>query len=233
MRTILLTVLSTLWIATAHADIQDIFPNLVETQSIGDSTSVGIDPSLLTFSYGADVTVYFISEGAGYKNSLGWYDASTDPTLAENRNLIWNNASGAGNGLAGGGTLNSGDSVDLGTFEAGSSLGFYLAADGANKSNPYYYFTDIGFNPDGIEHVVAGLLPEEGLLAIGFEDLFGGGDMDYNDLIIAIDIGVENALQIAAAAPEPEIWLMILIGLLGLYLKNQQALLINKEPCVS
>jgi len=217
----LLLILPALSTQASLAAVTDIFPDLAETQSITDSTTVGIDPSALTLTADATVTVYFISEGAGYQNSFGWYDASTDPTSADNRNTVWANASGTGEGLAGGGSLDSGTAVEIGTFEAGTELGFFLVANGNQNPDGYIYTTDANYNPDGLAHLFAGLLPEEGLLAIGFEDLYGGGDNDFNDLIIAIDIGVENALAIAAAAPEPEVILLLILGLAFLKLRER------------
>ena len=52
-------------------------------------------------------------------------------------------------------------------------------------------------------------------LVIGVEDLYGGGDEDYNDLVFAVDIGYENiASLIAATVPLPAGG-FALIGLLG------------------
>jgi hypothetical protein len=215
----------------AVTEISDIFPVLAEYQSIPDSTRLGIDPAKLTLSHDAVVTVYFISEGAGYKNTFGWYNAAEDPTDYDNRNLIWANASGTGDGLAGGGDLDVGSSFTLGKLPAGTQLGFYLSANGyytqqaldaatsetvqqvyEDRLTQRTYYTNDALNPDGISHVVAGLLPDRGLLAIGWEDLYGGGDRDYNDLIVAIDIGVDNAKEIAAGAPEPAEWALLFAG---------------------
>lgn len=202
---------------TSHAEeeqqpLPDLFQSLTESQSISDSTTLGIDPANLFLSEDATVTVYFLGEGAGYKNSFGWYDASTDPTIETNRNMIWRNASGTGPGLAGGGNLDLGDSVVLGELPAGTELGFFVTANGYRNPNNPTFFTDISKNPDGIEHVIAGATGEDGLLALGFEDLWGGGDRDYNDLMIAIDIGLENVVQVVAAAPEPEVWMLIIVS---------------------
>ncbi len=205
---------------TAYAEaapLPDLFTTLSESQSIGDSTSLGIDPGQLFLTQDAVVTVYFLGEGAGYKNSLGWYDATTDPTVAANRNIIWRNASGNGRGLAGGGDLAVGDSVSLGELPADTELGFFLIANGYNNPNNPIYYTEGEYNGDGIEHVIAGATGEDGLLALGFEDLWGGGDQDYNDLMIAIDIGLDNVIEVVAAAPEPEVWLLILIALAIVY----------------
>jgi hypothetical protein len=39
-------------------------------------------------------------------------------------------------------------------------------------------------------------------LVLGFEDLFGGGDRDFNDLLFVVDIGGINVAELTAT-PEP------------------------------
>ena len=60
-------------------------------------------------------------------------------------------------------------------------------------------------NADGEQHAVTGLNTVTGTLMIGFEDLFGGGDSDFNDLMISVDIGADNARELDPAAVAPEI----------------------------
>src|SRR3546814_8421240 len=45
-------------------------------------------------------------------------------------------------------------------------------------------------NADGQEHVVSGV--EDGSLVLGFEDLQDGGDKDFNDVMLSLDIGPAN-----------------------------------------
>jgi|GEM_PF-954920 len=49
-------------------------------------------------------------------------------------------------------------------------------------------------NPDNYEHVVGRALSVSGELLIGFEDLRGGGDNDYDDTVIRVDLGFDNIL---------------------------------------
>jgi hypothetical protein len=60
--------------------------------------------------------------------------------------------------------------------------GTIAAAASGYKLNTYTAF--IGANPDKTEHIR--LLGDN---TFGFEDMFGGGDRDYNDLIIKATIG--------------------------------------------
>ncbi len=79
----------------------------------------------------------------------------------------------------------------------GTLLAPYIIADGTvdeflteNSGNqqgqgPLAYFAYLGANPDGVDHVR--LLGDN---TFGFEDLFGGGDRDFNDMVFKVDIVV-------------------------------------------
>lgn len=82
----------------------------------------------------------FVWEGAGYRNSLGWFtyteDTSGSVTVTD-ANLIWEDAS-----LPSVGTLEQGDLVALKdkdgndkSFEEGEQVGFFVVADGYNRSD--------------------------------------------------------------------------------------------------
>lgn len=62
-------------------------------------------------------------------------------------------------------------------------------------------------NPDGINHVVsfAYAMKDSPYLILGFEDLYGGGDRDFNDLLFAVDIGAINVAALTGT-PEPGTW---------------------------
>lgn len=78
---------------------------------------------------------------------------------------------------------------------SGVLLAPYIIADGTmaefvanNPTNQaggqtFAYFTFLGANPDGVDH--ARLLGDN---LFGFEDWFGGGDRDYNDIVVQFDI---------------------------------------------
>jgi hypothetical protein len=65
-------------------------------------------------------------------------------------------------------------------------------------------------NPDGIVHAVVNYGDNQTAI-IGFEDLFGGGDLDYNDALIK----VTGKLGLAQV-PEPSTMLLLGSGLFGL-----------------
>jgi len=201
--------------------------NLSESRAIPDASALSLDPNSLFLSTESEVRVYFVTEGAGYHNTLGFDNA-------ENSTLIFPDASTADLGyefsVGEDGTIQPstdakrsasapvapGDFVDLGVLEGGTSLDFFLLANGA-RGGTTSFSTELEDNPDGIEHVVAYALPGSPFLLIGFEDLWGGGDQDYNDLVFALDIGERNVRALGGAEPGT---LAILLGLLAVLRKR-------------
>jgi LruC domain-containing protein len=151
--------------------------------------------STLNVTATADVWVTFVAEGAGNLNSLAYYTypTSTPPTSAadiKTATLVFPNASGLGSG----GGLQAGNKVKLGTFSAGTSIGFILLGNawtgsGVDVTSPKYYSTD-ALNPETTaslqKHTVVLYDSADNLTLIGFEDLnrqTGGSDNDFNDLV--------------------------------------------------
>jgi hypothetical protein len=191
--------------------------NLGEYKSINAklAASISVDPSKLVLSNNSTARVYFLGEGAAFLNTLGISTTGGGP-LSEDAALIFPNASSPV-GLAGSGKLIRtsnepllpGDFVDLGTFKAGTALDFFLIANGATGGKDFFS-TNISLNVDGLVHAVS--LAENGsaYLVIGFEDIKGGGDRDYNDLVFAVEIGKANVASLGA--PEPSLAVGALLG---------------------
>ena len=225
------------------------FPDVAERQSLEADEINGIEPQLLAMPSADPVTVTFISEGAGYKNTLGWYTIGANGEIGEAK-LVWDNASAQGSG---GALVPGQSSVVLDGLEAGQQIGFFVVANGFNANGgfdgldlaagtlefrdatdgpatvfdaaPTLHFVPgdggepvqlngsifhtttgpdtVDLNPDGIEHVVSGT--HDGALRIGFEDLTGGGDLDFQDLIVSLDIPVPEVTRLAAAAVDPSL----------------------------
>jgi hypothetical protein len=55
--------------------------------------------------------------------------------------------------------------------------------DGNSSNDPAVYFPFLGANADGVDHIR--LLGDN---TFGFEDLSGGGDRDYNDVIVRVSV---------------------------------------------
>lgn len=74
-----------------------------------------------------------------------------------------------------------------GTFEGGSIIAPFMITDGtfndALNDDAEVYFAYQGANTDNFDHIR--LIDDN---TFGFEDLLNGGDQDYNDLIVKIDL---------------------------------------------
>lgn len=164
----------------------------------------------------ADLWVTFVSEGAGYFNSLGYYTypTSTPPTSQEDIKIIkiiFPNASLAGSG----GAMVSGDKLYLGRFEPGTSVGFVLLQDGFNenkgkveeKANKWYtsdFLNEAESKESMKRHAVQLYDDVNKLFLTGFEDLtrsFGGSDEDFNDLVFYTSASLSDAISTANVAP--------------------------------
>jgi hypothetical protein len=76
-----------------------------------------------------------------------------------------------------------GSEVDLGAFTDGDELVFAIYV----RDTGFWYYTGDGSrNPDGLVHAAVTDLGG-GSFLVGFEDLFGGGDQDYDDVSVVID----------------------------------------------
>ena len=58
-------------------------------------------------------------------------------------------------------------------------------------------------------------------LVMSFEDMAGGGDRDYNDVVFAVDIGAINVKRLLST-PEPASWaLAISLGAVALFWRRR------------
>ena len=93
----------------------------------------------ISFTKDADVWVTFVSEGAGYRNAVGYfiYDTANPPVKVADvkEQVLFTNASASGSG----GSLDPAgakyqNTVKLPTLHAGQSLGFFIASDAYSES---------------------------------------------------------------------------------------------------
>ncbi|MEH1825645.1 MAG: DUF4114 domain-containing protein [Nostoc sp.] len=211
------------------------FQQFVQAESVAlpNSGQFKLDPSKLNLKYDHDVSVYFINEGAGYRNQLAFDAAGT----TNKSGLLFNDISCEGAGCIGGwggNALKLGDGVNIGNITAGSQLDFWLRADGLNRGTSANIFgTNTASNADGLQHAVAYAYNNYILLA--FEDLYGdlyasgvdsktgkwneGSDRDFNDVVVVLDIGEANVKAlIGASVPEPSVTLsMFAVGAVGMF----------------
>jgi T1SS-143 domain-containing protein len=193
----------------------------------------GITPGDLTVGAAATGTITFVSEGAGYNNTVGMFLVNPDGTIVSADILIQN-----GNATTFGNTFNF-------NAGAGQTVGFFLIADGYTTNSSYagidlnsgtleliykhgtaserpatindngadvvmvhtstggvetvlvepmYFSSEVGgstsLNEDGSVRVVSGLTDpsDTNTLRIGFEDLPGLGDRDFEDIVFDVTL---------------------------------------------
>jgi len=173
------------------------------------------NPQYISSGYGtdiiidslADVWVTFISEGAGYKNVLGFYtyDLSNPPTTAPTASqitIVFPNVSAQGSG----GSLVAGNKVKIGTFPAGTGIGWVLLANAWNGTQVtnglWRLFSNPNFNPEANaslrQHNVLLNDPDNQRVILGFEDIRRDNtncDNDFNDAVFYVSANPYEAIR--------------------------------------
>ncbi len=154
----------------------------------------------------ADVWMTFVHEGAGYKNTIAFYTYNLNNPPAtraqiDTIRIIYPNLSYYNSG----GGLYSGDKIKIGTFPAGTGIGWVLIANGYNGSSvntgAVHYFSNPDFNPEAAaakrQHNVLLYDAVRKLYLIGFEDLnrTSGSDDDFNDAIFYVTSNPVEAID--------------------------------------
>jgi hypothetical protein len=154
----------------------------------------------------ADIWITFVSEGGDYTNALGYYtyNASNPPKSAseiKTRWIIFPNVSLVGSG----GGLKSGNKIYLGSFEAGTALGWFVVADafknGKVTQGKYIVYSEPALNPEKDPklkaHTVLLKDAQRGKLVLSFEDMLRdqGSDQDFNDLTFYITANPYSAIN--------------------------------------
>ncbi len=161
----------------------------------------------------SDVYITFVSEGAGYRNALAYftYPTNNPPTKAsggtsvggiDKITYVFPNSSA----LNSGGGLLSGQKVHLGTFTAGTTIGFCLVQNAWTGSDVDYLnheklFTINSFNPETVsslqQHALVLNDPYDQVDLITFEDMDRqhGSDNDFNDVVFHVTSNPVTAIS--------------------------------------
>lgn len=160
------------------ADLQNQKPILDFTAFATDQTITG------TLTYGRE---------AALNSSLGWYViSSTDGaiTAANGDYLLPGHASYIQEALRADNLVDPLTGIQINDRETGSKdfsiQGGRILAPYARVSNGETYFAFAPANSDGLEHFYS-----LGTNKIGFEDLKGGGDRDFQDLVQMFDFNID------------------------------------------
>ena len=112
--------------------------------------------------YDSNVIVTFLASNSGYNNQFG---------LSSPSSMFF------GYGYS----TPAGTVFDLGNYTNGTELIFYLT----NGRGQTFYSGPASRNPDNVAHAYVKSISDD-TWNVGWEDLYGGGDRDYNDIIYNI-----------------------------------------------
>ncbi|KZS42872.1 hypothetical protein AWE51_16010 [Aquimarina aggregata] len=154
-----------------------------------------------------DIWVTFVGEGAGYKNTLGFYTYDVNnpsPTMPapEDITIVFPNVSAVGSG----GGLQIGDKVNIGSFPANTGIGWVLLAnawsDGCVGTGNWQLYSNPDYNPESDAslryHNVLLSDPNNEKILLGFEDIrrdYASCDQDFNDALFYITANPYNAIK--------------------------------------
>jgi len=174
---------------TLYARILELFPEHTKnSKSVLFSDTV---QKRVVLTKESEVFVTYISEGAGFRNTFGWYsyNKATPPTSTSQLELhvLFPDVSDT--------VLDPGNRLKLGEnkFAAGTVIGFFLIVGGWNDGTIDYnkpkIYTDQNFNPDQKQQHI--LFEEKtcGDIVLAFEDLAfdaSTSDQDFNDILFTV-----------------------------------------------
>jgi hypothetical protein len=146
------------------------------------------DPLVAT---GGDIVIRFEGTDASYDSLIGVNNVEVN-----GQSLFFSNRS-----------TTNGATINLGSFSAGLSLDIALHVVAPPSASNIWHTGAAALNIDKVIHanVIFDYNGEVGRTFVGFEDQFGGGDLDYNDHMFSF-IGV-------TAVPEPGSPALIAVGL--------------------
>lgn len=176
--------------ATLYSNIMTQFPEYRNNEA---SQALLFDQSAekhVVVTKESEVYVSFVSEGAGFSNSFGWfaYPKSAPPSSLDGleKHILFPNVSG--------GVLNQGDMLKLKEekFAVGTVIGFFLIVGGWENGAINYekptLFTCYDLNPGGQQQHIIFKQKDCGDIVLAFEDMLLGeaSDADFNDIIFTV-----------------------------------------------
>ena len=191
---------------------------LSEGTSLTEAEVNGIvNRAFLTGDTDRDFTVTLdipaIGSMASYNNVVGAYEVAPDGTITDVQILFGNHNAQRGetaritdvdpghslgffivqDGADWFATLSNSDGFsfaaqDGAPAQVSDGAGISLAVNGVDAGQTVFHSTDASLNADGLEHVLSGARADGQALQIGFEDLLGGGDRDFQDVLLAVSV---------------------------------------------
>ena len=190
---------------TLMYNISELFPEQMDVRNVHNDLFNDTAHLSILVKEETEIFVSFIDEGAGWRNTFGYYayPANDPPESAEEleKHIVFPNVSKVGEG----GGLEFGDRVQLGDdkFPAGTVIGFYLVAkgwkNGLTADGIYTNYTNREFNIDQEQQSTLFLSSDCDDIVLTFEDVKVNDsfcDHDFNDIILTVkdtkDMNIPN-----------------------------------------
>jgi hypothetical protein len=183
--------------STLYQGIMEMYPEHKRNNEVYAQLFTVDAEKRIVLTKDSEVYVTFISEGAGWSNTLGYYtyDASNPPgsTGDFQKVVLFPNINNE--------VLNQGDMLQLGDgkFKAGTAIGFFLITRGYENGLVYYdkttHYTDINLNKNSFQQHILFKEGACGDIVLAFEDRLldmTDCDFDYNDIIMTVADNKEN-----------------------------------------
>jgi hypothetical protein len=194
---------------------------LQEGVAFAQANQCQLDPSSLYFYYAYAPRIYMAMDGGWYTDGIGVTigpaaplngqpTAGTNYLVFPNGNMNYNNncpTKQVGNTRTTFCPLLPGDFVQLPTVQPGQQLSLVFFSNVNSNGVPTnVFYEDPNANCDGMQHMVA-FFPSVGsqYIIIGFEDEPKSiSDFDYNDMVIIVDVGPQNAAMLMNNSSMPK-----------------------------
>lgn len=210
----------------SSSDLQNINNTIPEGRSVPANSPnlIANTTTDIKLIQAATATVTFVHEGAGFRNALGYYHYPTASAPASRTNITKHYIIFPNSSYSPDGQMTSGMRVQLkyygtgnqttaanNTFPAGTSIGWFLVANGWDSNNKvvnqgvsgnWQFYGNPAFNPEPTaalkRHMVIlkDIIP--GRYVLGFEDIRrddGSCDQDFNDCIFYSTITPASAVD--------------------------------------
>lgn len=213
------------WLARMITDARENFnPETVAR----DFSRLVLDPSRLILLEPTNVRVYFVAAQGGFRSALGYWvegpgvkdssthilfpNATSPRKMYEYADALKQAPNSSDMAFFGGrraeAPLLPGDFIDLGMLPKGTKIVFFLVANAVKF--PQGRFTTIPEeNPDKLQHVVTIAYQDSPYLMMGFEDLMGGGDRTFNDVVFTVELSKSGIAALGDAGRRQEVDAML------------------------